>query len=228
MLRRVLTTFCWIAVAPAVGGAEPAPAPPDTAAELKIIREQLRTLSGNFTQVVERVSEQETQIGQLRREMTDLTTQINEEIAKQQQILEAIAHKDSAGLQVPRLSAAMQSGEFREEMRQAVHDSLKTTGTLKIANRTNDYHRIFVNRAEFGVAAGQELSLQVPVGTVSTQLPGRDLKNWTVAAPRYEQTIEIVPEAVPVTTYVARPILPEAPVYYGPLPIANPFAYYWP
>jgi TolA-binding protein len=228
MLRRILALVCWTAVIPAALGAEPAPAPLDTAAELKTLREQLRTLSGNVTQIVERVSEQETQIGQLRQEMTALTNQINEEIVKQQEILEAIAHKDSSGLQVPRLSAAMQSNEFRQEMRHAVNDSLSTTGTLKITNRTNDFHRIFVNRVEFSVSAGKDLTLQVPVGTVSTQLPGRDLKNWTVAAPSYEQSIEIVPEATSAPVYVARPIVPEIPVYYGTPPVAGTVWYYWP
>lgn len=234
MSRRVLMLVCCVLFAPAVGAAEPAPGPApapavntDVAAQLKLVQEQLRTLSGNLTQVVERVSEHETQIGQLRKELTELTTQIQDEIVKQQQILDAISQKDSTGNHVPRLSAAMKSTDFRQEMRQAVNDSLSTVGTLKIANRTNDFHRVFVNRVEYGVPAGQQLSLEVPVGTVSTQLPGRELKNWTIAGPRYEQSIDIVPEQ-PVVTYVERPVTPQSTYYYPPLPAQSNVVYYWP
>lgn len=231
MSRRVLILACCILMSPAAVAAEPAPpaaaGTADAASQLKLVQEQLRTLSGNLTQVVERVSEHETQIGQLRKELTELTTQIQDEIVKQQQILEAISQKDSTGNHVPRLSAAMKSTEFRQEMKQAVNDSLNTVGTLKIANRTNDFHRVIVNRVEYGIPSGQQLSLEVPAGTVSTQLPGRELKNWTIAGPKYEQSIDIVPEQ-PVVTYVERPVLPPPTYYYPPLPAQNNVVYYWP
>ena len=227
MCRRFLTLSFAILVVPAVWGAEPAPNV-DLAAELKAVKDELRNLSSNLTQVVERVSEQQTQMGQLRSELMTLTDQINDEIRKQQQILEMISQTDSDGKHIPRMSAAMQSNQFRQEMQQVVNQSLGTTGTLRISNLTNDFHRVLVNRTEFSIPAGQILTLQVPAGTVSTQLPGRELKNWTISGPRYEQNIEIVPDATPVTTYVARPTVPSAPVYYSPWPAAGSVVYYWP
>ena len=85
-----------------------------------------------------------------------LTTVINDELKKQQQLLEnrradpaaagsvgrqqvildAIAQKDSAGRDILRLSANMeQSEEFREDVRKAVHQALDTHGELTIWNR---------------------------------------------------------------------------------------------
>lgn len=239
MCRRFFTLSLVMLAAPLVWGAEPAPptalpseqAPAtgvDLASELKTIKDDLRSLSSNLTQVVERVSEQQAQIGQLRSELITLTDQIQEEIRKQQQILEMIAQTDAEGKHVPRLSAAMESSHFRQEMQQVVNQSLRTTGTLRITNLTNDLHRVFVNRTEYTIPAGQILTLPVPAGTVSTQLPGRELKNWTIAGPNYEQNVEIVPDSTPVTTYVARPTVPAASVYYSPFPTTSSLLYYWP
>ena len=231
MCRRTLSFVCWVCLCPVAFAAEPvASSALDVPAELRSIKEQLSKLSSNLTQVVGQLSERDAEISKLKEDLKAVTDQINEELTKQQQILAAISQPDSAGRQVIRLSANMESPEFRQDLRDAVHDSLDTTGTLRVANKTGDYQRIFINRTEHGVAAGQTVTLKVPVGTVSTQLPGRDLKNWTVAAPTYEQNIDIVPDPVPTTTYVARPVYYSysAPVYYDPLPVVNNAVYYWP
>ena len=231
MYRRTLSFVCWAALCPLALAAEPvASSALDVPTELRSIKEQLSKLSSNLSQVVGQLSEQDAEISKLKEDLKVVTDQINEELAKQQQILAAISQPDSAGRQVIRLSANMESPEFRQDLRDAVHDSLDTTGTLRVANKTSDYQRIYINRAEHGVAAGQTLTLKVPVGTVSTQLPGRDLKNWTVAAPTYEQSIDIVPDPVPTTTYVARPAYYpySLPAYYDPLPLVSNVVYYWP
>lgn len=227
MSLRILGPVCLIAVCPLIAVAQETSSA-EVAVELESIKQQLRTLSENLTKTVETVAEHETQIGQLKNQLATLTTQINDEIAKQQQILDAIAQTDSSGRHVPRLSAAMQSQEFQQEMHQAVHDSLGQSGTLRITNKTAQYQQIFVNRQQHGVGAGEILTLKVPVGTVTTEIPGREIKNWTVTAPNYEQNVELVPTSTPITTYVARPIYTPPPVYYNPYPFTSNFAYYWP
>ncbi|MFV1964847.1 MAG: hypothetical protein ACC628_05455 [Pirellulaceae bacterium] len=201
-----------------------AKAPANGAAEIQSIKDQLRLLSENLTKTVETVGEHETQIGQLKSDMMALTGQINEEIQKQQQILDAISQPDSSGNYVPRLSAAMRSDDFRKEMQAAVNESLREQGDFRIHNKTGQYQRILVNRQEYGVSAGERLTLKVPVGTVTTQIPGRDLTNWTVSAPKYDQSIEIVPSSEPIRTTVARPVyvpttsyIPTTS-YYAPAP----------
>jgi hypothetical protein len=65
------------------------------------------------------------------------------------------------------------------------------------------------------------------VGTVTTQLPNEEIKNWTVTAPGYEQNIEMVARA-PAATYVYRPTYTAPPVYYSPWPYYSNVVYYWP
>ena len=48
------------------------------------------------------------------------------------------------------------------------------------------------------------------MGTVTTQLPGKSLENWSITAPSYSEKIEIVPADPPVTSF--------QPVYYYVLP----------
>jgi hypothetical protein len=70
---------------------------------------------------------------------------------------------------------------------------------------------IVVNQKSYEMAPDEILTVTVPVGTVSAQLPGQALTNWTLSAPTYSQKIEIVPESDPAPTQVARPIsAPEA------------------
>ena len=131
-----------------------------------------------------------------------------------------------------RLSANMEkSEEFRDDVRKAVHQSLETHGEFSIHNRMANYQRIVVNQKEYGLNADEILTLKVPVGTVTAQLPGQALTNWTVGAPNYSQKIEIVPEAYATTTTAYRPVpsnsarpwytlspLPREPCYLAPLP----------
>ncbi len=69
-----------------------------------------------------------------------------------------------------------------------------------------NHQQIVVNQKEYGLGADEILTLKVPVGTVTAQLPGQPLTNWTVAAPNYSQKIEIVPEKMPTTTTAYRPM----------------------
>lgn len=230
MGTRILLMSIMIAAFPCVLAAQEAPsgtATVDVSTELKSIREQLKTLAGNVTDLTTQVGENATQIGQLRSELQTLKDQINEELLKQQQILAAISETDSEGRHVPRLSAAMESQQFRQEMKKVIHDSLDRSGTFIIRNKTNQYQTISVNRVQYGIGPGESLTLQVPVGTVSTQLPGKELKNWTVAAPSYQQTIEIVPTSAPVVTNYAPSPLTPAPVT-DPLLWYPGYVYVWP
>lgn len=236
LLRPRWVLIGWTALCPVLAWGEE-PAAVNVAEELGRIRQDLKALSDNLTKTLERVSEHETQIGQLKTDLAKLKDLFSEELQKQQQILEAISRTDSSGRHVPRLSAAMQSSpEFRREMQQAVNDSLERTGTLRITNRTDRYQTIYVNRAEHGVSAGETVTLKVPVGTVATQIPGREMKTWAVTAPTYEQSIDIVPPTASAPsytyTYVARPVSVLPPIYYyDPLPLASSAGsvlYYWP
>ncbi len=109
------------------------------------------------------------------------------------------------------------SEEFRQDVRKAVNDSLDRQGEIIVQNRMQSFQRIQVNQTEYGIPAGDSLTLKVPVGTVTAQLPGQRLTNWTVTAPDYKQKIDIVPETeTTVTAY--RPVYtqPTVPLYTSP------------
>jgi len=152
------------------------------------------------------------------------TTSVNKELEAVRQNLVDISRTDSTKGHVPRLDAAMESPSFRQDMDRAVHASLKTTGTFQIVNKTVSHQWIFVNRTERFLRPNETLVLEVPVGTVTTQLPGQDLVNWTVTAPDYSQSVDIVPLPTPTRTIVEPPLfsrLPSstAPPVYGGTPV---------
>ena len=138
---------------------------------------------------------------------------------QQQQVLDAIAQRDSQGNDILQLSATLEkSEEFRADMRKAVNESIQTEGDVVIHNKMPSGQRIKVNQTQYDIPAGETLTLKVPVGTLTAQLPGQRLTNWTISAPQYKQTIDIVPDTeATVTTY--RPLYtePAVPVYVTPI-----------
>ena len=98
------------------------------------------------------------------------------------------------------------SAGFRDEFRSAVEQSLQKGGLFSIINRSHESQQVTVNRITYTIGVGDTLQLQVPVGNVITQLPSGEARNWTLAAPNYRETIEIIPKPTPVyTTYYAWP-----------------------
>ena len=72
----------------------------------------------------------------------ELTLQQQDQLARQQAILDTISQKDSSGRDMLRLSANMeQSEEFRDDVRKAVHQALDTHGELTIHNRMGTANR---------------------------------------------------------------------------------------
>ena len=150
-----------------------------------------------------------------------LMQQQQEQLSRQQTILDAIARQDASGRDVLQLSAPMElSEEFREDVRKVVHEALQTHGEMTVWNRMATPQQIVVNQKPYELGPDEILTVTVPVGTVSAQLPGQALTNWTLSAPTYSQKIEIVPESDAVPTQVARPISAPEPQAdaLGPLP----------
>ena len=158
--------------------------------------------------------------------------------------LDSIVQKDSQGAEVLRLSAiSKKSEEFRKELSEAVHESLRKQGQVIIRNKTSESQSVLINQESHEVPAGQVVTLPVPVGTLTAQLLGQPYTNWTITAPKYEQTIDIIdaPKQVTtqrpisestagassaVTTY--RPIYTEVPVYVDTTTYyVDPMPIYW-
>jgi hypothetical protein len=191
-------------------------------ARIDQLEQRQTTTEDTLTETLEKLSV-------LKEEVIQKTTVLNAQGEAQRKILDAISKMDSAGNPIPILSANMsKSEEFSKDVRDAVHNSLEKQGAFTITNKTSSYRRVWVNRVEHGVAPGETLTLTTPIGTVATQLPGKELKTWTLSAPDYEEHIEIIPEqrtvyypSAPAYTDPA-PVYMSSPVYFEPAP----FVYY--
>jgi hypothetical protein len=213
----------------------PAPAPARTlderiaalekradAADLKIdgVKSDLDKLAnlvkdqtGNIDKLQALILEQNTKIERLRTDASEVTTRVNGELSKHERILTEVARQDGDRY-VPQLSAAMAKESFRQELGAAVHASLRTRGQFRIVNKTATPQSIALNLVDQVLQPGEERTFDVPVGTVTTQLPGEPLVNWTLAHKGegvYAESIDIVPK-----TTVQRVVV-DSPVYYRPI-----------
>ena len=181
-------------------------------AEVVRLTQQLNQLSGTVTNNA-------TLIQQLKTELGALTDEINNQLATQKEILDAITQPDSQGNHVLSLTSIMEkSPEFRDDVRNVVDKSFERTGGLRIENKMATDQDIIVNQRLYRIPAGAQVRLEgIPAGTVSTQLPGLAIVNWTIGPPNYEQSLSIVPR---YTTL--RPIAPTTssfqvqPGFYSP------------
>jgi hypothetical protein len=250
MASRILAACCWIWLIPAVAAAQTAPRTLEQLTkDVLELQQKLTATSENLTKLAEQVGKNtaattlnaqgierlttiiNTELGKqqdILERIDELTRQQQTQLARQQEILDAVTQPDAQGNNVLRLGTNMDnSEEFREDVRQAVHRSLETHGQVTIRNRMESAQTVIVNQREHRLGAGEILTLRLPVGTVTAQLPGQPLTNWTLTAPTYTQKIDIVPEA-PLAITVYRPLdevavppatsLPTEPAEFVPLP----------
>ena len=206
---------------------------PTQADELQDLAKRVAALEGDMALVKPLVNENVNLIGNnasqigdlielLKKTRDDLTDDLNNQHNQQQDILDKIATTDDNGEIYLTLNSIMKkSATAREEVREAVERSIRQQGTLSIENKMGTAQDILVNRVQYRVHAGATLNLTVPVGTVSTQLPGQRIVNWTIGVPNYLQSISINPRytaaRVPIdsSTWVSQPIYYETPIYYN-------------
>ncbi|MHB9077021.1 MAG: hypothetical protein ACYC3X_05950 [Pirellulaceae bacterium] len=229
MVYRMLGACCLALLVPGMLLAQTtAKTPEQLTKDVQDLQQNLTAAIANLTKVAEQVAKNTAAIttnaqgierlttimnDELRKQqeiltrLDELTLQQQDQLARQQVILDTIAEQDSSGRDILRLSANMeQSEEFRDDVRKAVQQAMDAHGEVTIHNRMGSRQQIVVNHKEYGLGADEILTLKVPTGIVTAQLPGQPLTDWTLGAPNYSQKIEIVPEKNPTTTKVARPI----------------------
>ncbi len=195
---------------------------PTQADELADLAKRVAALEGDFESLDAQVNHNTSHVADLAERVELALDQINTIIGKQQDILDDITTRDDDGEVYLTLNSIMnKSTKAREEVREAVERSIRKQGTLSIENKMGTVQDILVNRVQYHVHAGATLNLTVPVGTVSTQLPGQKIVNWTIGVPNYRQSISIKPRytaaRVPSvsSTWVSQPIYYETPIYYN-------------
>lgn len=142
--------------------------------------------------------------------------QLAADLERTSKLVTGVAQVDRSGLPVPRVLGNMQaSNSFREEMQEAVRQALlaRTRGSLVIENRTASTQSVFVNEIAYHIASGQVLTVDVPLGTVKTQLyPYESPKYFPIVPPYYEQRLvvssgpvyspPVIPPTIPRPTVV--------------------------
>ena len=171
-----------------------------------------------FDSSQEAVRNQSVQMQILSERLDSLASENSDRLAKQEQILSAISHIDSEGTAIPNMSANMaNSSEFRAKMSQAVHASVQQEGQFTVVNKMGVEQEVAVNGQQHRLMPGATQTFKVAVGTVTTRLAGQDIDTWTVGAPDYCQSVDIVPRSTS-SVEVYRPVYvqPEDNSTYSP------------
>jgi len=180
----------------------------------------LDEVKGNIDALTKLV--QEKDVAASRKSLADLADlragidAVKDQSDGQKRILDAIAGLDPNKKPLLRLNAIMQnSQEGKQEIAAAVNNSMPRQGTLRIDNRMATDQYLLVNGKSESIPAGKTVFLDVPVGTVVTELAGYEgPKSWMVGPPSYGQEIIIAPRPAP-------------PVVMQPWPIVEPVIYVW-
>jgi hypothetical protein len=124
---------------------------------------------------------------------------------------------------------------MQDRLHQAEQTLNRSTGTLHVRNNMATGYWLKINGTSKFFAAGTSQSMDVPAGTLITELEGYESpRNWTIGAPSFSQTIEINPRrttlrpaspapATPVIVNPAPPIWIDPFVYVGPTWVWDPF-----
>ncbi|MFW6170362.1 MAG: hypothetical protein ACODAD_07725 [Planctomycetota bacterium] len=168
----------------------------ETGTTEEAVDEEIQAVRLSIQELKQQQEEMQEQLDELTSMQNELADLQREQAVQQQQVLGSLTKEDSTGQEVLRLSANMEkSPEFRQEMQKAVHGSLEKRGQVIIRNKMATQQRLKVNQTNHEIDAGETLTLEVPVGTLATRLPGQPLVNWAITPPEYSQTIDIVPES---------------------------------
>jgi hypothetical protein len=118
---------------------------------------------------------------------------VNESVGALLRKVDQISSTQPDGRTLPRILGNMQANpDFQREMGDAVHNALRTSGTVVVRNQTAAPQQVTVNGVSYWVQPGLPLQLTVPAGTLVAHLTHFEPpKNWTIAPPSYTQVIGI-------------------------------------
>ena len=200
------------------------------ASNLAAVSDQQKTMT-------EKLQSFAAELDQLKKDQIELTNQIKETAGKldqvgvgqtefQGEISTQISEINTQIGQISRSAGSSRTLRFDNvqdentlnDFRQLIDRSTPKRGTFIVENKMESVQFVRVNGQDYYLSAGERRKFDVPVGNVSAQLRGQEIINWTIAAPKFEETIQIVPNRdpapAPVTTSVTLP-----PVTYQSLPI---------
>ncbi|MBW3596304.1 MAG: hypothetical protein KY475_03405 [Planctomycetes bacterium] len=167
-----------------------------------VTREEFNMLQTNVTDLTDGVDslqgvvqDQGEQIRQIDEKYENSIAVLQDQASQINRILDAISRTDSQNQPILNIASAMQSQEFRRDFSQAINDGLRETqmGKLEVTNNMSTSQYLRINGELRLIPAFTKMDVQVPVGTLTTELAGEAPKNWVVAPPNYTQGIIIAP-----------------------------------
>jgi len=136
--------------------------------------------------------------------------------------LKSIVERDSDGGVFPSVRSIMATEQGRGQFSDAVHRSIRTSGTVIVQNNMSSGYTVRVNGRDEFVPALQSRTVPVPVGTATTELVGyENPRNWKIGAPNYTQKIEINPRPSD-RVVVNRPVVGSSVVVERPVVVQRP------
>jgi len=202
---------------------------PSQADELADLTKRVAALEGDFNSLESKINDNASQIADLSALVNNAFTKLADQDAKQLSILDAISATDENGEIYITLNSIMKKSDTaRREVRKAVEQSIRTEGTFSIVNEMGTVQDIVVNHIQHRVQPGATLNLTVPVGTVTTRLPGQELVNWTIGVPNYKQSVSIKPRYTAARVPLGSPSSSQqlyygGPVYDAPIYVNDPW-----
>ena len=187
--------------------------------QLKSISEQLQQTGTNQAELTKTIQEVSTQLGQIKAKQGDFQSQIAEQINEVNTQLGQISR--GVGESTTLRFDNIQDEDTQREFQDLINRSTPKQGKLTVTNKMSTGQYIFINRERHFLTAGTTETFQVGSGTVSTQLPGQKVVNWTIGAPKYQQYVNIVPE-YPAPRHSAARVSMRPPVAYEPPTATEP------
>lgn len=171
-------------------------------------RSEFEALQRQFNELRDSFNDQAAQINEFRQQMSEQVNTLNDQAQQLRQIVNAISRTDSQQRPILDINSSMQSQEFQRDLSGAVHSTLQREGVLEVTNQMTTPQYLRVNGQLITIPALNNVTIRVPVGTLTTELIGEAPKNWTISPPNYKQGIIIAPRqpttvASPVVVYTA-------------------------
>ena len=189
--------------------------------ELAIMQQNLKKMTTNMDAIIDHVDANKDtpqRLADLELKLMEYSTVQQEMMATLKEIQQSLQARPPAGEgeRITTFRPLIEDQSLRQQLAKAIQNEMPTQGLFHVENTTDVDRTIEINRTEFVIPAQKARSFRVAVGTVTTQLPGEPMMTWAIAAPSYDQRIQIVPKAQP--TVVSRPITADSvPTAYPPL-----------
>jgi hypothetical protein len=161
-----------------------------TRADFEALQKQFKDLQSSF-------DDQAAQLNQFRLQSDNQISALDDQAQQIRSIVNSISRSDGQQRPILDVRSSMASEEFKTDLSNAVRDALPRQGLLRVTNQMETAQYLRVNGQLHTIPPQATNDFPVAAGTLTTELLGEAPKNWTIAAPNFEQGIIIAPRQMP-------------------------------